>query len=463
MVEELLGFSAVLRFVVFLAFLSFSSGAALSSDADIPTNAQYFNTKTRYQDLNTYLRENILAINSSAVKPPAPTCIPVHFTIIARHGTRFPTAENIKKIGAFDELVKTEANGDLSYLPELKAWKMWYKEDMAGRLTETGREDHIHLAQRMVETFPTLLTKENLQGGRVKFITSSVPRCINSTLSFQLGLKEWFHLEGEEFPYTVNDTLMRFFASCERFVETVLNNPEAVIQATLFKNGPEMEEVQRKVADLLQIPYDKFTADVAETGFFLCAYEWTIRGLNSPWCRLYDRADADVVDYASDLGLYYKRGYGHKIDSMASCVLFNDLFSRLEKAANEFSSWHCRALKWAGQPVSEVVTVEIGHAETLLPLVTLLGLFKDKTPLTAANYASQLNRAFNGGHIVPYIGNLLAALYDCPDGFRLQLRVNERPVEVPGLNEFSPLFKDVKEQYQQILGCNQEAICKMNK
>ena len=73
----------------------------------------------------------------------------------------YPTAENIQKIGAFDDLVKTEANGDLSYLPELKAWKMWYKEDMAGRLTETGREDHIHLAQRMVETFPTLLTKEN--------------------------------------------------------------------------------------------------------------------------------------------------------------------------------------------------------------------------------------------------------------------------------------------------------------
>ncbi|KAI4875280.1 hypothetical protein NFI96_018148, partial [Prochilodus magdalenae] len=200
--------------------------------------------------------------------------------------------------------------------------------------------------------------------------------------------------------------------------------------------------------------------DSVETGFYLCAYEFTIRRLNSPWCRLFDRADAQfsvyvyqVIDYASDLDLYYKRGYGHKINSMASCVLFNDLFDRLETAATEFSS---------DLPVSEVVTVEIGHVETLLPLVTLLGLFRDKTPLTATNFASQLHRAFNGGHIMPYIGNLLVALYDCPDGFRLQMRVNEKPVQVPGLNEFSPLFEDVKKRYRHILGCSQETVCKMS-
>ena len=116
----------------------------------------------------------------------------------------------------------------------------------------------------------------------------------------------------------------------------------------------------------------------------------------------------------------------------------------------------------AGLPVPEVVTVQIGHSETLLPLLTLLGLFKDNTSPTSTNFPSQSDRAFRGGQIMTYLGNLLAALYDCPDGFRLQLRVNEKPVEVPGLNEFSPLFEDVKERYRQQLGCNQEAICQIN-
>ncbi|KAI4879445.1 hypothetical protein NFI96_013686 [Prochilodus magdalenae] len=322
--------------IALLAFLSSCNATTPSRDPDIPANAQYFNTKTRYQDVDIYLREDILAINISAVKPPAPACVPIHFTIIARHGTRFPTAENIKKISAFDELVKTEAKGDLRYLPELKAWKMWYKEEMAGLLTATGRADHRHLAQRMVETFPSLLTKKNLLGGRVKFITSSESRCVSSTLAFQEGLKEQFHIEGQEFPYTVNDTLMRFSATCARLVETVLDNPEASIEATRFKNGSEMKRLREKLADLLQIPYASVTTDSVETGFYLCAYEFTIRRLNSPWCRLFDRADAQVIDYASDLDLYYKRGYGHKINSMASCVLFNDLFDRLETAATEF-------------------------------------------------------------------------------------------------------------------------------
>ncbi|XP_036449572.1 multiple inositol polyphosphate phosphatase 1-like [Colossoma macropomum] len=456
MVDKLLQthFVAVLHVVVVvLAVLSSCNVTATPRDKGIPDNAKYFNTKSRYEEVNPYLQDNILAINSSAVKPPAPTCIPVHFTAIIRHGTRFPTSGNIRKIGAFDNLVKTEANGDLSFLPELKAWKMWYTEDMDGRLVAKGRADHRYLAQRLVKTFPSLLTKENLLGGRVKFITSSKNRCVDSTLAFQQGLKEHFGIEGEELEYTENNALMRFYDTCDRLLETVVNNKDAVIQATLFKDGPEMKSVQKNLADLLQIPYANITKDVVKTGFYLCAYEFTILGLNSPWCRLYDRADAEIVEYASDLEMYYEKGYGHDIIGQASCVLFQDLFNRLDTAANQIR---------AGQPVSEVVTVQIGHSETLLPLLTLLGLFKDNTIPTSTNFASQSKRAFRGGQIMPYLGNLLAALYDCPDGFRLQLRVNEKPVEVPGLSQFSPLFEDVKERYQQQLGWDQETICQIN-
>lgn len=42
-----------------------------------------------------------------------------------------------------------------------------------------------------------------------------------------------------------------------------------------------------------------------------------------------------VIEYAADLREYWKRGYGHDINRKASCILFHDLFSRLDKAANE--------------------------------------------------------------------------------------------------------------------------------
>lgn len=174
-----------------------SCGVTEAGSRDIPAIATFFNTKSRYEEANPYLLDDILFVNSSAVKPPAPACTAVHLSAIIRHGTRYPTSGNIKKIGKFHHLVTTTGSGGL--LPELTAWKMWYKEEMDGRLVDKGRSDHRHLAQRLAKSFPSLFTKESLQGGQVKFITSSKHRCVNSTLAFQQGLKEMLGTEGKVF------------------------------------------------------------------------------------------------------------------------------------------------------------------------------------------------------------------------------------------------------------------------
>ncbi|KAB5561906.1 hypothetical protein PHYPO_G00011890 [Pangasianodon hypophthalmus] len=352
----------------------------------------------------------------------------------------------------FSKLVKSRA--DLSCVKELQTWKMWYKEDMDGRLVEKGRSDHRYLARRLIKSFPMLITKENIEEGRVKLITSSKHRCVNSTLAFKHGVMEGLCIQGVDLPHTINDELMRFFDQCRRLLETVENNKDAVKEVELFKNGPEMKRVQEKLADRLQLPYSNVTADSVETVFYLCAYEFTIRGLNSPWCRLLDDADGQVMEYSGDLKQFWKRGFGHDINSKASCILFHDLFKRLDAAANQIKS---------GGRVSEVVMVQVGHAETLLPLLTLLDLFKDDVPLTSSNFASHRGRAFRTGAIVPYAANLLMTLFDCPDGLRLQARLNERPLTLPGLDDLSPLYQDVRKRYEQLLqGCDQDTVCMMD-
>lgn len=116
--------------------------------------------------------------------------------------------------------------------------------------------------------------------------------------------------------------------------------------------------------------------------------------------------------------------------------------------------------------MTETVTVQIGHAETLLPLITLLGFFKDSTRLTATNFAEQTHRSFHTSYIMPYIGNLALALYDCgSDGLRLQALLNEKPVTFPGLSGQTasmPRLEEVTENYRELLqGCNFEAECKV--
>lgn len=50
---------------------------------------------------------------------------------------------------------------------------------------------------------------------------------------------------------------------------------------------------------LINILLQPYSTDMAEAAFYLCAYEFAIKTVNSPWCRLFDEVDAQV--WASDI------------------------------------------------------------------------------------------------------------------------------------------------------------------
>ncbi|XP_032397317.1 multiple inositol polyphosphate phosphatase 1 [Etheostoma spectabile] len=427
---------------------------------DKPAIAKYFNTKGRYEEVNLHLIKDILAVNRSILQPPSANCQEIHLTAIIRHGTRYPTIKNVKEMKQLYNIVLHNASGQESWLHEIQTqWTMWYTEDMDGRLVQKGVIDLKHLAIRLSKLFPSLISEEKLRGGFIKFITSSKHRCVNSTLSFKAGLTELWAITDKEFDHVVNDALMRFFDQCTRFVQEVENNPSALSEVDKFKQGPEMRRVREKIADRLRVPYSNITQDMTEAAFYLCAYEFAIKAVNSPWCQLFDEDDAKIMEYASDLTEFWKRGYGYDINSKSSCNLFHDVFNRLNKAASENKS---------GQQVTEAVTVQVGHADTLLPLLTLLGFFKDSDALTSTNYDTQTQRSFRTSHMLPYAANLVLVLYNCGGGdLRLQPLLNEKPVTFPGLTDQQasmPLYQDVKDHYRELLqGCDFETECQLFK
>ncbi|XP_067100476.1 multiple inositol polyphosphate phosphatase 1b [Osmerus mordax] len=436
-------------FSLALTRLSYCSIAKGNVDSNIPLIANYFGTKGRYEDVNPYLRDNILAVNTS--RPPSSDCSAIHLTAIIRHGTRYPTTKNIKKIHRLYDLVVNEASSTEKWLEHIQTeWKMWYTEDMDGKLVQKGRDDHRHLAIRLATMFPSLVSEENLRGGRIKFTTSSKHRCVDSIEAFQVGLLNLWKVKDVGQLHEIDDDLMRFFDKCQRFVESVENNPSALMEVKLFKASAAMQKVQRKMADRLRVPYSLVTPAMVEAAFFLCSYEFAIKSLHSPWCQLFDEEDALVLEYKNDLKQYWKRGYGHNINRKSSCTLFHDLFNRLDLISHQHRS---------GQ-VSEAVTVQVGHGETLLPLLSLLGFFRDVTPLTADNFLSQRERAFRTSRIVPYAANLLFVLYACGEGPRLQVLLNERLVTFPGMKEPAPLYREVRERYGALLqGCDFHREC----
>lgn len=426
------------------------------STPDTPHIAAHFGTKTRYEEVNPHLLRDGLSVNTSVLlAPSAERCSPVHLTAVIRHGSRYPTAKNIRKILQLSELVRKEAaggsEGSDEWLEELRdRWEAWYTEDMDGHLVKKGRDELRLLALRLRALFPSLLSEENVRNRRVSFVSSSKPRCLNSVEAFQDGL--WPHDEAPVYDHEVDDSLLRFFEHCRNYVEGVEKNRSALLEVEKFQNGEEMQAVIKKVANRLGLPHHRLTSDLVEAAFFLCSYELSIKSINSPWCFLFDGSDAQVLEYKSDLKQYWKRSHGHIINSLSSCPLFHHVFRSLDKAGRPR-----RSTDASPEPAS----ILVGHAETLLPLLSLLGLYKDQIPPTASNYQSQHRRQFRTSRIVPYAANLIFVLYDCQRGPRLQLLVNESPVRFPGIQaEDAPLYRNIRATYRHLLdGCNFQQEC----
>lgn len=170
-----------------------------------------------------------------------------------------------------------------------------------------------------------------------------------------------------------------------------------------------------------------------EAAFFLCSYELSIKSLHSPWCHLFTEEDAKVrlkpvpiplrpvlillnpvvlsltpgvgVQVGSEavleasLWLRYQRflelssvpphlqDSGQGRTSQEVCTSPDSIRPEPTHKSTEFL-FSCFCRRSTDAP-PEPASILIGHGETLLPLISLLGLYKDKTPPTAANYQSQ--------------------------------------------------------------------------
>ncbi|XP_065700130.1 multiple inositol polyphosphate phosphatase 1 [Patagioenas fasciata] len=421
--------------------------------------SSYFGTKSRYEEVNPYLVQDPLSLGPTAAGsrlPPA--CAPLQLRAVLRHGTRYPTAGQIRRLGELHaRLLRRPAAAACPAAAALAAWQMWYEESLDGRLAPQGRRDMEHLARRLAARFPALFAARR----RLVLASSSKHRCLQSSAAFRRGLGPSLSLGGDEVEVQVNDALMRFFDYCAKFVALVEENDAAMCQVTAFKEGPEMRKVLEKVASALCLPVEELNADLVQVAFLTCSYELAIKNVTSPWCSLFSEDDAKVLEYLNDLKQYWKRGYGYDINSRSSCILFQDIFEHLDEAVEESKS---------SKPISSPLIVQVGHAETLQPLLALMGFFKDDEPLKANNYIKQTHRKFRSGRIVPYAANLVFVLYHCDhaktseEEYQVQMLLNEQPLVFLHSNETISTYADLRDYYKDILeNCHFKEECELPK
>ena len=103
-----------------------------------------------------------------------------------------------------------------------------------------------------------------------------------------------------------------------------------------------------------------------------------------------------------------------------------------------------------------------GHAETLIPVMTLLGLYSNNVPLLHDNFHLHENRHFRTSKFMPFASNMAFVLYHCPSSdeeYKVQLLVKERPENFPTCGSSVCGFNELKKYYAKYLNCNFTKIC----
>lgn len=168
------------------------------TDPVISPLSPYFGTKTRYEDANSgLLRDPEVPRRDPELLED--TCTPLQLVALIRHGTRYPTAKQIRKLRQLHGLLqarrprddRADAVGGRDLSAALANWPLWYADWMDGQLVEKGREDMRQLALRLASLFPALFSHENYS--RLQLVTSSKHRCVESSVAFLKGLWQHYH------------------------------------------------------------------------------------------------------------------------------------------------------------------------------------------------------------------------------------------------------------------------------
>lgn len=348
---------------------------------------------------------------------------PVMITHVSRHGARFPTTGSCVAevreflMKAYDAGQLTEKGVSLLALSDsvFKAGNgNW------GRLDSLGEAEQRGIAGALYESAPGLFGK----GARISALSSWKPRCVMSMYSFihQLTLLNGYGLEiSTESGTSRADTLMRFFDTDRAYLDLKKNDRLLHIsekyEQEMVNDVTASSILRRLVGNTLPATPDErrweamavysMIAGCGAMGIDVCPGEWFTQ---EEYYRCW--ASKNLTQY-----LKYSASEVSDIPMMMATPLLKALIAGIDTFVASGST--------------PPVQLYFGHAETMMPLMTLMGI-------SAANYISpELDSVASHWHnfdLVPMAANITLTLFRSTTGnYYLRLAVNGRMMPViPG-------------------------------
>ena len=198
---------------------------------------------------------------------------------------------------------------------------------------------------------------------------------------------------------------------------------------------------------------DTFDLKALDALWTACLFEATALHNLDGACVYFDVEDAKIMEYANDVEDYWEKSHGQTLNYQMACVLMTDILTSLENNRNRFY---------------------FGHAETIMPLVAFLGMFKDQDHL-GSDFVKETARKWRSGLVSPFGANVIFTSKICtpktsaePRRF-VEIRHNEHVEEVSHLCShegespkmaYACSFEAFKKAIQQRIGlCNFHEMC----
>ncbi|XP_054282249.1 multiple inositol polyphosphate phosphatase 1-like [Macrosteles quadrilineatus] len=371
--------------------------------ADNPNPYLNFGTKTAYE--HAYNKKGIQAV---------PDCQPIQLWLVARHGTRWPSADDIPEFSQLNDIknhIISNYNNNkgslcMKDIENLKEWSFNMSPDQGDMLTKQGRQDLYLLGKRIRSYFPELL---NIPYSADKFVFrhTNTSRTKESAEYFYRGV---FGMSFEDQVPTLpapieDDRLIYPYNNCPTWDA---QSSSAKEEKAKFDKSEWMNNVIYSVSQRLGFDYN-LTKDNVKDIYDGCRYQkaWNVTG-TSPWCAAFTKEELQVLEYGEDVKYFYKSGPGKPMNMRLACPLVKDLYTRFSAVEEEPRGNHPAAVFY------------FSHATMVDMVSARLGLTDDSLPLTADNFPDQMYRKFRTSNIIPFTGNVLAVLYNCARGESLQ-------------------------------------------
>ncbi|KAJ9451872.1 putative multiple inositol polyphosphate phosphatase 1-like [Diplonema papillatum] len=286
-----------------------------------------------------------------------------------------------------------------------------------GSITIQGQEEAFGLGKRVADLLSVLVEREGAETRKIaikRILTTAKKRTQQTARHFLKGLLSQDTYHKLDFVPLDDDQELRFFDVCDRY---------NALWKSVGKNNPEIKKAEKMLLEPLaqklsaQMGKEISLKDV-ETLYKECVFKWHVeepknrREVDKQLCDLFTREELNAVSFYKDLKEYYKKGPGaHSVGGIAiACGLLHTMLEDLSVggigAAGEFPAY-----------------LRFAHAETLVPLMTLLNLATHHAPLTVEH--SRAEARWSLRDVCPMACNLMFLTVDTPDGDAVVQIINE--------------------------------------